>query len=313
MDIGYLGMGLMGAPMARHLIDAGHDVTVWNRTPAAGDPLVAAGARRGDTVAAVADASPIVACCLPNGAVVEDVLTRADGVFAGWRGAGTAGGIVIDHSTIDPADAERLAALCQEHGHTFLDAPVSGGPAGAAAGNLAVMLGGADDAVATATEVMGAYAATIVHFGAAGTGQVAKLANQICIAATVLGLGEAFRLTDSYGLDPALVAEALTAATASSMMLQTRAPVPGLQPAMPASNDWAPGFAADFMAKDLDFALRAAAAQNVPSASTELVRDLLAQVQAAGQGDRDWTIFTTLLGQPSPLTPAVPLRSKPIR
>ncbi len=295
MDIGYLGMGLMGAPMARHLIDAGHDVTVWNRTPAAGDPLVAAGAQRGDTVAAVAAASPIVACCLPNGAVVEDVLTRADGVFAGWRDAGTTGGILLDHSTIDPADAQRLAALCEDEGHTFLDAPVSGGPAGAAAGTLAVMLGGADGAATIATDVMAAYAATIVHFGAAGTGQVAKLANQICIAATVLGLGEAFALTDAYGLDPALVAQALTGATASSMMLQTRAPVPGLQPAMPASNDWAPGFAADFMAKDLDFALRAATAHDVAHRSTEIVRGLLAQVQAAGKGDRDWTIFTTKL------------------
>jgi 3-hydroxyisobutyrate dehydrogenase len=296
MDIGYLGLGLMGAPMARHLIDAGHHVTVWNRTPAATEPLCSAGAQRGDTPASVAAASPIVACCLPNGAVVEDVLLRDDGVFAGWKEGGHTSGILIDHSTIDPADAERLAARCATEGHAFVDAPVSGGPAGAQSGTLAVMLGGDDGAVATATPVIESYAATIVHLGGPGTGQVAKLANQICIAATVLGLGEAFRLTDAYGLDPQLVAEVLAGATASSMMLQTRAPVPGLQPAMPASNEWAPGFAADFMAKDLDFALRAAASHGTPIAATAMVRELLTRVQAAGRGDRDWTIFTTLLG-----------------
>jgi 3-hydroxyisobutyrate dehydrogenase-like beta-hydroxyacid dehydrogenase len=282
--------------MAHHLIDAGHSVTVWNRTPAATDALVSAGAQRGDTPGAVAAASPIVACCLPNGSVVEDVLLRDDGVFAGWREGGHPAGILIDHSTIDPADAERLAERCASEGHAFVDAPVSGGPAGAQSGTLAVMLGGEAHAVATATPIIESYAATIVHLGGPGTGQVAKLANQICIAATVLGLGEAFRLTDAYGLDPQLVAEVLAGATASSMMLQTRAPVPGLQPAMPASNEWAPGFAADFMAKDLDFALRAAASHGTPIAATAMVRELLARVQAAGSGDRDWTIFTTLLG-----------------
>lgn len=299
MDIGYLGMGLMGAPMAHHLIEAGHSVTVWNRTPSACAPLVAAGARGADTVAEVAASSPVIACCLPNGAVVEDVLTRDDGVFAGWREGGHGAGILIDHSTIDPADAHHLAARCAEEGHAFLDAPVSGGPAGAAAGNLAVMLGGDEAAVAAATPVIEAYAATIVHLGAPGSGQVAKLANQICIAANVLGLIEAFRLTDAYGLDPTLVAQVLEGATANSTMLQTRAPVPGLQPAMPASNDWAPGFAADFMAKDLDFALRAAAAKNTPITATALVRDVLARVQAAGSGSRDWTIFTTMLDEPT--------------
>lgn len=294
MDIGYLGMGLMGAPMARHLVTAGHSVTVWNRTGAACTPLVEAGAVAGETVAAVATASPIVAACLPNGAIVEDVLTRDDGLFAGWREGGHEHGILIDHSTIDPADAQRLAVLCAERGHAFVDAPVSGGPAGAQAGNLAVLVGGDDAAVAAARPVIEAYAGTIVHFGPAGTGQIAKLANQICIAANVQGLGEAFRLTEAYGLDAALVAEALLGATASSVMLQTRAPVPGLQPAMPASNDWAPGFAADFMAKDLDFALRAAEARDLPTDVTAMVRERLRLVQDAGLGDRDWTIFTTM-------------------
>ncbi len=294
MDIGYLGMGRMGAPMARHLVTAGHSVMVWNRTSAACAPLVEAGAKQGDSVAAVAAASRIVAACLPNGAVVEDVLERADGVFAGWRDGGHEHGILIDHSTIDPADAQRLASRCAELGHAFVDAPVSGGPAGAQAGNLAVLVGGDDVAVAAARPVIDTYAGTIVHFGAAGTGQIAKLANQICIAANVQGLGEAFRLTESYGLDAALVAEALLGATANSVMLQTRAPVPGLQPAMPASNDWAPGFAADFMAKDLDFALRAASAHDLSVEVTAMVREHLRQVQDAGLVDRDWTIFTTM-------------------
>lgn len=294
MRVGYAGLGLMGEPMARHLVQGGHDVTVWNRTAAATEPLVAAGARAAATPAELAAAADVVATCLPDGAVVRDLLAGDRGVFAGWAAAGTSG-VVLDHSTIDPADAEALAALAAEHGHVFLDAPVSGGPGGAAAGALAVMVGGDADALERVRPVLDCYAATIVHIGGPGRGQIAKLANQICIGLTMLGLGEAFALTQAYGLDPATVAAVLEGATANSVMLQTRAPVPGLQAGMPASQDWAPGFATDFMAKDLDFALRAAGPRDVPVRGTELVRELLARAQAAGQGGLDWTVLTTHL------------------
>ena len=294
MRIGYAGLGLMGAPMARHLIDGGHEVTVWNHTAAAAEPLVAVGATAAATPGALAERSDVVACCLPNGAVVGELLEGDDGVFAGWARAGIAG-IVVDHSTIDSGDAEDLAARCAARGHTFLDAPVSGGPAGAAAGTLAVMVGGDTEALERVRPALDSYAGKVVHLGGPGRGQVAKLANQICIGLTVLGLSEAFALTQAYGLDPQLVAEVLAGATASSVMLDTRAPVPGLQPGMPASEGWAPGFAADFMAKDLDFVLAAASARGVPVVGTELVRELLARAQAAGQGDRDWTVLSTHL------------------
>ena len=292
MRVGYAGLGLMGAPMARNLLRAGHEVTVWNRSPGHTEDLGAAGATVAGTPAEVGARAEVVAMCLPNGSVVEDVLFRADGVLAGLA----PGGVVADHTTIAPRDAVRLAARCADAGYVFLDAPVSGGPHGAAAGELATMVGGDDGAFARALPVLDAYSAKVVHVGGSGSGQIAKLANQICIACTELGVAEAFALTGRHGLDPAVVFEVLTAATADSTMLRTRAPVPGLQPGMPASTAWAPGFSTDFMAKDLDFALADADAEGVPVAGTRLVRDLLARSQSDGGGALDWTAFSRLIG-----------------
>ena len=326
MRVGYAGLGLMGAPMARNLLRAGHEVTVWNRSPGHTEDLGAAGATVAGTPAEVGARAEVVAMCLPNGSVVEDVLFRADGVLAGLapggvvaapttiapraalrrapRGAGARvglrgappGGGAAHPPPSPPGAAVRRAAGGADAGYVFLDAPVSGGPHGAAAGELATMVGGDDGAFARALPVLDAYSAKVVHVGGSGSGQIAKLANQICIACTELGVAEAFALTGRHGLDPAVVFEVLTAATADSTMLRTRAPVPGLQPGMPASTAWAPGFRTDFMAKDLDFALADADAEGVPVAGTRLVRDLLARSQSDGGGALDWTAFSRLIG-----------------
>lgn len=275
----------MGAGMARNLLRAGHDVVVWNRSPAPAQELVAEGARWADTPAALGDC-PVVAMCLPNGAVVESVLFGDDGVLS----ASTAGPVtIIDHSTIAAADARAIAQRCAEAGHNFLDAPVSGGPQGAEAGTLAVMVGGEHAALEQVRPVLSAYSSSIVHMGAPGAGQTAKLVNQICIALTVQGLGEGFRLGLAHGLDPDALYQLLRTATADSVMLRTRVPVAGLQAGMPASSEWAPGFSAEFMLKDLDFALAAATESGVETPGVRHVRDALASLVDAGGGKLDWT------------------------
>ncbi len=293
MRVGFLGLGLMGGSMATNLVRAGHELTVWNRSPGPTEPLARLGARVAETSAEVGEKSDFICACLPNGAVVREVLFGSAGALsAGIDGAGK---IVIDNSTISPDDARALAGDCAVVGAAFLDAPVSGGPEGAAAGNLAVFVGGDEAAFARAEPVISAYATTIVRLGGSGSGQVAKLANQIVIAANVLGIAEAFRYASEREVPLDRLLEALLGATANSKMLQTRVPVAGLQPGMPASRDWCPGFRADFMAKDLDFALEDAAGAGRELRTAEIVRGLLRLVRADGRADRDWTVFSEYL------------------
>lgn len=291
MRVGFLGLGLMGASMAANLLRCGHDVTVWNRTPGRAERLAELGAHVAPTPAAVGERSEYICACLPNGAVVRSVLLGDDGALS----SAEPGSIVIDNSTISPDDARALAADCEAAGFHFLDAPISGGPEGAAAGTLAVFVGGADAAFARARPVIESFAATIVHIGGSGSGQVAKLANQVVIAATVLGISEAFKYAAARDVPADRLLEVLTGATANSKMLQTRVPVPGLQPEMPASNDWRPGFSSDFMAKDLDFALSDAAGSGRELRSAEVVRALLRLAQTHGHGSSDWTVFSEYL------------------
>jgi 2-hydroxy-3-oxopropionate reductase len=283
--VGFVGLGLMGTGMARNLLRAGHDVVVWNRSPDPVQGLVADGARAVDNPAALGRCS-VVAMCLPNGAVVESVLFGDDGVLSDPMSTAVT---VIDHSTIAAADARRLADRCDVSGHAFLDAPVSGGPQGAEAGTLAVMVGGDPKALDEVRPLLSAYSSSIVHMGGPGAGQTAKLVNQICIALTVQGLGEGFRIGLANGLDPDALYQVLRTATADSVMLRTRVPVAGLQTGMPASNGWAPGFSAAFMLKDLDFALAAAADSGVELPGVRHVRDSLATLVDGGGGDLDWT------------------------
>ncbi|MBX7160964.1 MAG: NAD(P)-dependent oxidoreductase [Acidimicrobiia bacterium] len=291
MRVAFLGLGLMGAPMATNLVRAGHDVTVWNRTESRCAPLAAAGADVAATPAAAAEGADAVCLALPTGAEVRAVLE--DGVIAALE---LSGGSVVDHSTIAPADARSLAHSCSDSGVGFLDAPVSGGPWGAAAGTLCVMVGGDADVVARNTAVLEASAATVIHVGPSGSGQVVKLANNLTYAVTTLGIVEAFHLARAEGVDPATTLEVLTSATADSRALQQRAPVPGLQPDMPASNDWAPGFATDMMAKDLELAIAAAHEDGLALPATALARTVLELAQQAGLGGRDFSVFATLTG-----------------
>lgn len=291
MRIAFLGLGLMGAPMAANLLKAGHDVTVWNRTASKADPLVAAGATLAADPGTAAEGADAVCCALPTGAEVRAVLEH--GALAA---VSQSGGSVVDHSTIAPEDARALAEWCAEAGVGFLDAPVSGGPWGAAAGELCVMVGGETEVVARNRPVLEASAATVIHVGPSGAGQVVKLANNLAYAISTLGVVEAFHLARAEGIDPAVTLEVLTAATADSRALRQRAPVPGLQDGMPASTGWAAGFAADMMAKDLEYAIATAHMGGLALPATALARTVIELAQQAGLGDKDFSVFATLTG-----------------
>jgi 2-hydroxy-3-oxopropionate reductase len=220
LALGFVGLGTMGLPMASSLLKHGYPVTVWARRPEAMTPLVAAGATAASSPADVAARSEIVLTMVTDGAAVEEVMIGETGIAKGAAD----GTLAIDHSTIAPDAARRIAGALAARGIDMLDAPVSGGAAAARAGTLAVMVGGREAAVARARPVLSCYAATIVHIGPSGAGQVAKACNQICTIVNQLGAAEAMLLAERAGVDPRKVKEALMGGFAASRMLDLQAP-----------------------------------------------------------------------------------------
>ena len=220
ITIGFIGLGTMGAPMVRNLLSRGQAVTVWGRRLEAMAPVVAAGAAASDSPAHVAAASDIIITMVTDTQAVEDVILGERGIARGAR----PGSLVIDHSTISPDGARRIAGELRGGGVEMLDAPVSGGHAAAEAGTLAVMVGGSKAAVDRARPVLSCYARSIVHIGPSGAGQVAKACNQICTIVNQLGAAEAMLLAERAGVDPHAVKEAMMGGFAASRMLDLQAP-----------------------------------------------------------------------------------------
>lgn len=274
MRVGVVGLGIMGAPMARNCLRAGHAVTVHTRTRARAEPLLAEGAAWADDAGAVARAAEVVITCLPDGPDVEEVVTGGQGLLAG----AASGLVVVDTSTIAPAVARALAGRCAECGVAFLDAPVSGGDKGAIAGTLSIMVGGDAPALARARPVLEAIGTTITHMGGPGQGQMTKLVNQVVGACTLAAVAEGVHLAARAGLDPDAVVAAVGSGAASSWMMQHLAP--RMQ-----RHDFAPGFMVRLQQKDLRLALAAAADVGAPLPATALVQQLFAAVEAQGGGD----------------------------
>lgn len=287
MRVGVVGLGIMGAPMARNCLRAGHAVTVNTRTRARAEPLLAEGAVWADDAAAVARAADVVVTCLPDGPDVELVVAGERGLLGG----AARGLVVVDTSTIAPAIARTLAARCAEHGVDFLDAPVSGGDKGAIAGTLSIMVGGDAAALERARPVLSAIGKTITHMGAAGQGQMTKLVNQVVGACTLAAVAEGVQLAARAGLDPDAVVAAVGSGAASSWMMQHLAP--RMQ-----RHDFAPGFMVRLQQKDLRLALAAAADVGAPLPTTALVHQLFAAVEARGGGDLGTQALVTALEAP---------------
>jgi len=273
MRVGVIGLGIMGAPMARNLLRAGHEVVVHGRTAARVEPLIAAGARAAASPAAVASAVEAVVTSLPDGPDVELVLAGPDGVLAG----AARGPLVIDTSTIAPDTARALASRAAAVGVDFLDAPVSGGEQGAIDGTLSIMVGGTSEAFARARPVFDALGRTATHMGGPGQGQMTKLVNQVIGATTLAAVAEGLTLAAHAGLDADAVMAAVGSGAATSWALTN------LGPRMQ-RGDWAPGFMVRLQQKDLRLALAAAAGLGVPLPTTAVVHQLLGAVESRGGG-----------------------------
>lgn len=271
--VGFIGLGIMGAPMAANLIKAGFEVTVWNRSPSRTEPLVKAGAKRAESPAAVAEACEVTLSCVTNSGDVEEVAIGPEGVI---HGAG-AGSVYIDCSTISPETARQVAEQLARKDVAMLDAPVSGGDIGAQAGTLAIMVGGEAAVFERCRPVLDALGKTVVHVGPSGAGQVVKLCNQIAGGLNLLAAAEAIQLARRSNVDPAKMLEVVSAGAAGSWMLSNLAP-------KAISGDYAPGFMVDLMQKDLRLVLDAANETHTPLPGTALVSQLFQSIQAEGRG-----------------------------
>jgi 3-hydroxyisobutyrate dehydrogenase len=250
--IAFLGLGNMGAPMGANLVKAGYEVQGFDPVPAARAAAADAGVSVCETaVEAVRDAG-VVITMLPNGTLVRQC-------YAEVMSTAAAGALFIDSSTIAVDDARAVHAYAVERGFAQLDAPVSGGVKGAAAGTLAFMVGGETDALETARPVLDAMAGKIIHCGDSGAGQAAKLCNNMLLAVQQIAVGEAFVLADKLGLPAQSLFDVITGATGNCWAVHTNCPVPGPVPTSPANNDFRPGFATALMNKDLGLAMAAVA------------------------------------------------------
>ena len=271
-DVAFLGLGVMGDPMAGHLAAAGHRVTVYNRTAAkAADWVARNGGKSARTPAEAARGAELVFACVGNDDDLRSVTTGADGAFAGMK----KGAIFVDHTTASAAVARELAAAAAAKGLGFIDAPVSGGNVGATNGALTVMCGGDPTAFASAKPVAMAFAKAMTLLGPSGSGQLAKMVNQVAIAGLVQGLSEAIAFGDRAGLDMKAVLEVIGKGAAQSWQMDNRGPTM-------IDNKFDFGFAVDWMRKDLGIALEEARRNGARLPVTALVDQFYAEVQAAG-------------------------------
>ena len=290
--IAYLGLGVMGGPMARHLASSGYDLTIYNRTVSKSAQLLEtlkAMPEAGELSSATSPAdatqdADIVISCVGNDEDLAEVLLGEDGALRAMKD----GSLLIDHTTVSAGMARRVYAAANALGIAALDAPVSGGQAGAENGALAIMCGGDEAAMERARPVMESYGKTIIHVGPPGAGQTAKMANQMCIAGVLGGLSEAIRLTQAAGLDTQRTLEAISGGAAQSWQMENRWQTM-------AEGEFDFGFAIDWMRKDLGYALDEAKQLGLSSPITSLVDQFYAEVQAAEGGRQDTSALITRL------------------
>lgn len=282
--IAFIGLGTMGAPMAAHLLKAGHQVTAYNRTAAKAQAWLAEAAKGGGTQRARSAATPqeaaqgadIVVTCVGNDDDLREVCTGPQGAFQSMP----ANAVLVDHTTTSAAVARELAAAARKQGLWFVDAPMSGGNLGAINGVLTVMCGGDAAAFERVAPVVAAYSRAVTHLGEAGCGQLAKMTNQICVAGVLQGLAEAIAFGQKAGLDMQAVLGVITQGAASSWQMQHRGPTM-------VKDEFDFGFAVDWMRKDLGLCLDEARRQGAKLPSTALIDQFYADVQALGGGRWD--------------------------
>jgi 3-hydroxyisobutyrate dehydrogenase len=288
-DVSFIGLGVMGYPMAGYLAKAGHRVTVYNRTNAKAQQWVGEyGGNTATTPAAAADGSDFVFCCVGNDNDLRAVTLGSDGAFTRMK----QGAIFVDHTTTSADVARELNKKAAELNFSFVDAPVSGGQAGAENGQLTVMIGGSEEAVARAAPLIDCYSKMQARLGESGSGQLAKMVNQICIAGLVQGLAEALHFADRAGLDAKAVVDVISKGAAQSWQMENRA-------STMIAGEFEFGFAVDWMRKDLGYVLNAARENGSHLPVTALVDQFYSKVQELGGGRWDTSSLIVPLLKPS--------------
>ena len=282
--IGFIGLGIMGRPMLRNLLKAGHTVVAYGRTPAKLDAAVADGAQRGDSNADVGARAATIITMLPDGPEVEEVVLGPNGILCGAK----AGSLIIDMSSISPLVSQKIAAACAAKGVDFIDAPVSGGEPKAIDGTLAIMVGAGETAFAKAEPILKCMGSSVTLTGPVGAGNTTKLANQIMVACNIAAMGEALTLATRCGLNPEVVINAVKGGLAGSAVLNAKGP-------MLAARNFKPGFRINLHQKDLRNALKTAEANSVCLPLTAQVQQMISALIADGKGDFDHSAIATFV------------------
>jgi 3-hydroxyisobutyrate dehydrogenase len=291
MQIGFIGIGVMGRPMTLNLLKAGHDVTIYARHPEkpAVQEVLKAGARLAPSSRAVAIASEMVITMVPNSAQVEEVVAGSNGILDGARKEL----IIVDMSTISPTTSRKMAEVAATKGVHFLDAPVSGGSQGAEQGTLTIMVGGAYAAFERALPVLEAMGKreNIIYIGPSGSGEIVKIINNMLVGTIAAATAEAFVLGVKAGVEVDAMAKVIESSTGASWQLSNQFPLRAF------NGSFNPGFMTDLLHKDLGLALDLAAELQTPIAMTSLARQLYEMARAAGYGHNDYTILLKVLEQ----------------
>lgn len=288
--IGFIGLGNMGLPMAINLVKAGHDVTGFDLSPVAKEAALKAGLSIASEMVAAAIDAEIVISMLPNGAIAKSVVQEILPEMV-------SGSLLIDCSTIDVASAREIHALAEKSSKLCLDAPVSGGVGGASAGTLTFMVGGSDEAFSKANHALDIMGQKAVHCGEGGSGQGAKICNNMLLAISMIGAGEAFALAEKLGLDQEKLFDVVSTSSGSCWSVNTYCPVPNVGPKSPADNDYAPGFAASLMQKDLGLAMQAAQDAGASTPLGKHASDIYNQMNELDHGDKDFSAVINLLSK----------------
>jgi 2-hydroxy-3-oxopropionate reductase len=280
--LGFIGLGIMGKPMAKNLLKAGFNLVVFSRSNGPVEELVKEKALSANSPGEVAEHSEVIITMLPDSPEVEEIILGKDGVIRGTK----PGSVVIDMSSINPLVTQEIAKVLKEKEEEMLDAPVSGGEIGAIQGTLAIMVGGEEKVFNDCMEIFKAVGKNIVHVGGIGAGGYVKLVNQIIVALNIATVGEAFSLGVKAGLDPQVIYQAIRGGLAGSSVLETKAP-------MIFGRNFKPGFKIRLHQKDLKNALSTAKDLGVPLPLTSLVQQILISLMTDGRGDEDHSALAT--------------------
>ena len=299
MNVGFIGTGTMGQPMLGNLIKKGFTVLAYDLVPTALAAAVKLGATAAGSTAEVARRSDLVVTMLPSSSHVEAVYLGPGGVLESVA----SGRLCVDMSTIDPAVSRQVAAALAQRQARFLDAPVSGGVPGATDGTLAIMVGGDARDLEEARPALAAMGANIIHVGTVGSGEAAKLCNNLIAGVAAVAVSEAFRIAEGFGVDPKVLTDVIAKSSGNTFVMEHMHPVPGLVATAPANRDYAPGFTTDLMAKDLGLAVNAARELRVPVVVAPAAQQVLRLASSHGYGRKDFSSVYAFLRPSSDQAP----------